>query len=188
MLQNQPSLAKWAIPLIMSFLLTSCGYLSEDPQQQAEQSWLAQDEQLNAAINQIREQGINAVVASAEAGSVASCVAQNLQADPLGALVTVEGALAESAQIATLLNDLQGLLQEDLSFEQMSDLLQKSAKAAAYAKEMISQQGVEQALQSLKNMATASQAYASQDLGGHLKQVLKACSQTEIPASAEKAI
>ena len=66
--------------------------------------------------------------------------------------------------------------------------LQKSAKAAAYAKEMISQQGVEQALQSLKNMATASQAYASQDLGEHLKQVLKACSQTEMPASAEKAI
>lgn len=188
MLSNQPSITKWAIPLLMSFLLTSCGYLSEDPQQQAEQSWLAQDEQLNAAINQIREHGINAVIASAEAGSVASCVAQNLQADPLGVLVTVEGALAESTQIATLLNDLQGLLQEDLTLEQMSELLQKSAKAAAYAKEMISQQGIEQALQNLKNMTTASQAYASQDLGGHLQQVLKACSQTAVPAVADKTI
>ncbi len=188
MQQNQSSLTKWAIPLLMSFLLTSCGYLAEDPQQQAEQSWLAQDEQLNAAINQIREQGINAVVASAEAGSVAACVAQNLQADPLGTLVTVEGALAESTQIATLLNDLQGLLQEDLSLEQMSELLQKSAKAAAYAKEMISQQGVEQALLSLKNMATASQAYATEDLGGHLKQVLKACSQTAVPANTDKSV
>ena len=182
MQQNQPSLAKWAIPLLMSFLLTSCGYLSEEPQQQAEQSWLAQDEQLNAAINQIREQGLNAVVASTEAGSVAACVAQNLQADPLGALVTVEGALAESAQIATLLNDLQGFMSEELTLEQMSELLQKSAKAAAYAQELISQQGVEQALQTLKNMATASQSFATEDLGGHLKRVLKACSQTEVPA------
>jgi len=186
--QNQPSLVKWTIPLLMSFLVTSCGYLSEDPQQLAEQSWLAQDEQLNAAINQIRDQGISAVAASAEAGSVAACVAQNLQADPLGSLVTVEGALAESAQIATLLNDLQGFLQEDISLEQMSELLQKSAKAAAYAKEIISQQGVEQALQSLNNMATASQSYATEDLGGHLKQVLKACSQTEVPAKDDKAI
>lgn len=187
MTMSPTTLSKWAAPLLMTVLLTSCGYLSENPQQQAEQSWLSQDAELNNAITQIREHGISAVMASAEAGSVAACVAQNLNADPLGDFVNVEGALAETTQIATLLTDLQGLLAEDMNFEQMSELLQKSAQAATYAAQMIEQQGVEQALQSLQTMVANSKNFATEDLGSHLQQLLKACNQTELPAKNPEA-
>lgn len=166
---------RYTLPVLLSFFLTSCGYFSADPKQLAEQAWLAKDQQLAAAVTQIREQGLDAVVASAEAGSVAACVAATLTADPLGKLISVEGALAESAKVAQLLADLEQLLQQDFSFEQLASALEKSAAAAAYAKTLIEQQGLEQALLTLKQMVTASTAVAQQDLGAHLQSLLQSC-------------
>lgn len=166
---------RYTLPVLLSFFLTSCGYFSADPKQLAEQAWLAKDQQLAAAVTQIREQGLDAVAASAEAGSVAACVAATLTADPLGKLISVEGALAESAKVAQLLADLEQLLQQDFSFDQLASALEKSAAAAAYAKTLIEQQGLEQALLTLKQMVTASTAVAQQDLGVHLQSLLQSC-------------
>ena len=163
------------------FLLTSCGYLSENPKAALEQQWLQQDPQIAEAVKQIREQGLAAVAESAEAGTVAACVASRLAADPMGKLITVEGALAESAKVAQLLADLEQLLQQDFSFEQLASTLEKGAAAAAYAKTLIDQQGLEQALQTLKQMVSASSAVAQQDLGAHLQSLLQSC-QTAAPA------
>ncbi|HCU65961.1 MAG TPA: hypothetical protein DF774_09400 [Rheinheimera sp.] len=172
---------RYTLPVLLSFFLTSCGYFSADPKQLAEQAWLAKDQQLAEAVSQIREQGLDAVVASAEAGSVAACVAGKLTTDPLGKLISVEGALAESAKVAQLLADLEQLLQQDFSFEQLASTLEKGAAAAAYAKTLIDQQGLEQALQTLKQMVSASSAVAQQDLGAHLQSLLQSC-QTAAPA------
>ena len=95
------------VPATLSFLLTSCGYLAGDEKQQLEQAWLAKDQQLQQAVEQIRTQGLEAVASGAEAGTVASCVATTLVADPVGRLISVEGALVESAKVSQLLADLQ---------------------------------------------------------------------------------
>ncbi len=163
------------VPATLSFLLTSCGYLAGDEKQQLEQAWLAKDQQLQQAVEQIRTQGLEAVANGAEAGTVASCVATTLVADPVGRLISVEGALVESAKVSQLLADLQQVMEQDVSLEQMAGLLQRGADAALYAKTLIEQQGVEQALQTLKQMAIASQQFAQQDLGAHLQQLLGTC-------------
>jgi mannitol-specific phosphotransferase system IIBC component len=149
--------------------------LAGDEKQQLEQAWLAKDQQLQQAVEQIRTQGLEAVAAGAEAGSVASCVATTLAADPVGRLISVEGALVESAKVSQLLADLQQVMEQDVSLDQVAALLQRGADAAAYAKTLIEQQGLEQALQTLKQMMIASQQFAQQDLGAHLQQLLASC-------------
>ena len=120
-------------------MLTSCGYLAGDEKQQLEQAWLAKDQQLQQAVEQIRTQGLEAVASGAEAGTVASCVATTLVADPVGRLISVEGALVESAKVSQLLADLQQVMEQDVSLEQMAGLLQRGADAAVYAKTLIEQ-------------------------------------------------
>lgn len=160
-------------------LLTSCGYFSEDQQQQAEQALLSQDEKVAQAIEQIREKGLDAVVASAEAGSTAACVAGRLAQDPLGKLITVEGALAESARVSDLLAELEKLFQTEPSFEQMASLLQKGAASARYASQLIKEQGFEGAVQTLQSMASAK--LEQQGLGEHLQLVLASCKNYDVP-------
>lgn len=155
------------------FLLTSCGYFAEDQQQQAEQALLAQDENVAKAIELIREKGLEAVAASADAGSTAACVAQRLTQDPLGKLITVEGALAESARVSDLLADLEQLFQSEPSLEQMTSLLQKGAASARYASQLIQQQGFDGAVQTLHSMTKAK--LEQQGLGQHLQLVLASC-------------
>lgn len=177
---------RYALPVVLSFLLTSCGYFSTDPRQAAEQAWLAKEQQLATVVQQIRDQGLDTVLAKAEAGSVSACVANKLSTDPLGNLISVEGALAESAKVTQLLADLEQLLQQDFSFEQLANTLEKGAHAAAYAKTLLEQQGLDQALRTLQHMVQASTALAQQDLGAHLQQLLQSCqpaSTTEMPPS-----
>ena len=164
-------------PAVLALGLSGCGYFGGDEKLQLEQAWLAKNEQLQQVIEQIRTQGIETVAKGADAGSVAACVASKLEMDPLGELVNVEGALVESAKIAELMNELEGLMEQDFSLENMSSLLQKGADAAAYAKQIIADQGVEQGLQHLQQMATASEEFASQDLGAHFQQLLLECQQ-----------
>jgi len=174
-------------PLITAsflLLLTSCGYLSENPQTALEQQWLQKDPQLADAVKQIREQGLAAVAGSAEAGSMAACVAERLAADPMGKLINVEGALVESAQVAKLLADIEKMFSQELSFDSVAGLLEQGADAAAYAKTLIDQQGIEQALASLKTLTEQSQQFASQDLGGHLQALISTCKSHEVPPAA----
>lgn len=156
-------------------LLSGCGYFGGDEKQQLEQAWLAQDPQLQQVVEQIRSRGLDVVAQSAAAGTVSACVTEKLTQDPLGKLVNVEGALAESAKVTELLGDLQKLMEQEVSFDQVAGLLQKGADAAAYAKNLIDQQGLDQAIQSLKQMALASEQFAQQDLGAHFQQLLLEC-------------
>lgn len=163
------------VPVALAIGLSGCGYFGADEKQQLEQAWLAKDEQLQQVIEQIRSQGIEAVAKGADAGSVAACVAGKLEMDPLGELVNVEGALVESAKVAELMSELEGLMDQDFSLENMSSLLQKGADAAAYAKQIIADQGIEKGLAHIEQMATASEEFASQDLGAHFQQLLSEC-------------
>ncbi|ACK47412.1 hypothetical protein [Shewanella baltica] len=178
---------KCVLPATMLVLLSGCGYFGGDEKQQLEQAWLAQDPQLQQVVEQIRANGLDVVAQSAAAGTVSACVAEKLSQDPLGKLVNVEGSLVESAKVAELLGDLQKVMEQDISFDQVASLLQKGADAAAYAKSLIEQQGLDQALQSLKQMATASEQFAQQDLGAHFQQLLLECktvAPTPTPAPA----
>ena len=64
-------------------------------------------------------------------------MATTLVADPVGRLISVEGALVESAKVSQLLADLQQVMEQDVSLEQMAGLLQRGADAAVYAKTLI---------------------------------------------------
>ena len=125
---------KCLIPATMMVLLSGCGYFGGDEKQQLEQAWLAKDPQLQQVVEQIRANGLDVVAQSAAAGTVSACVAEKLSQDPLGKLVNVEGSLVESAKVAELLGDLQKVMEQDISFDQVASLLQKGADAAAYAK------------------------------------------------------
>ena len=163
------------VPVALAIGLSGCGYFGGDEKQQLEQAWLAKNEQLQQVIEQIRSQGIQAVASGADAGSVAACVASKLEIDPVGELVNVEGALVESAKVSELLSELEGLMEQDFSLENMSNLLQKGADAAAYAQQIIADQGIEKGLAHIEQMATASEEFASQDLGAHFQQLLTEC-------------
>ncbi|AQS39619.1 hypothetical protein Sps_04534 [Shewanella psychrophila] len=52
--------------------LSGCGFFESDDKQQLEQAWLAKDQQLAEVIEQIRTQGVDAVAASAQVGSVSA--------------------------------------------------------------------------------------------------------------------
>ena len=171
------------IPLSLVFSLTGCGYFGDDVKAKQEQEWLAQHQQLNDAVKLIREQGLDTVVATAEAGTVAACVASKLTADPVGQLITVEGALAETAKITQLVADVQQLLEQELDLMQLSNLLKQGAELTAYATALLNQQGLEQALATLKQMALDSQGFAQENLGGHLQKVMEGC-ETPEPAPA----
>lgn len=176
-------------PLLTSFSLalslSGCGFFGDDAKVEQEQAWLAQHQQLNEAVKLIRDQGLDAVVATAEAGSVAACVASKLSADPVGHLITVEGALMETAKITQLLADVQQLLEQEIDLMQLSNLLKQGAELTAYATALLSEQGVEQALATLKQMILESQGFAQQNLGGHLQQVMQSCETTSPPPATE---
>ena len=87
--------------LLVTAAVTGCDAL-QDSKAQLEEDYLSQHQQLQHAIEQIREQGIASVKASAETGSVAACVASQLDADPMGALATVEGALQDNANLGDI--------------------------------------------------------------------------------------
>jgi len=165
------------IALVFVVSLSGCGFFESDDKQLLEQTWLAKDQQLKEVIEQIRAQGVDAVAASAQVGSLSACVAQELSEDPFADLMQVEGALVESAKVSELLAGIESFMEQEFSLDQVSSLLQKGADAAAYARTLIDQQGLEQALDSLQQMAQAGKEYAGEDLGGHFKQILSACKQ-----------
>lgn len=155
--------------------LSGCGWFGGDEKAALEQAWLNKDVEIKQAVEQIRTQGLEAVASSAQAGSVAACVADRLAKDPLGELATVEGALAESAKVAELLAELENLMSQEFSFDSAASLLQKGADMAAYAKVLIEEQGLEGASRSLAAMATQAESFAQQDLGAHFQTLIEGC-------------
>jgi hypothetical protein len=98
----------------------------------------------------------------------------------MGKLITVEGALVESAKVAQLLSDIEQVFSQELSFDSVAAMLEQGADAAAYAKTLIDQQGLEQALATLKTLVSQTQQFASKDLGGHLQALISTCKAYEV--------
>ncbi|MBV7314394.1 hypothetical protein [Shewanella sp. NIFS-20-20] len=167
--------SRWFLGVSLSSALVGCGFVGETDKQQLEQVWLAQHQEVQQAIEDIRAQGLEMVAQTAQAGSVSACVAEALAESPVGALASVEGALAESANITELLASLQTAMSEELSIETVSNLLQQGADAATYAKDLIAEQGLEQALATLSQMQQATSELTDQDLGAHLQALVLAC-------------
>lgn len=169
---------RYLVTLVLVTGLSGCGFFESEDKQRLEQAWLAKDQQLKQVIEQIRTQGIDAVAASAQVGSVSACVAQQLSDDPFAELVQVEGALVESAKVSELLASVESIMNQEFSFEQVTSLLQTGAEAATYAKTLIDQQGLDKGLETLQLMAQTGKEYASQDLGSHFQSILLLCKAT----------
>lgn len=162
------------------FLLTSCGYLAQDAQSKAEQEFLQKDQQVADVIEQIRTQGIEAVAKSAEAGSVAACVASRLATDPVGKLVTVEGALTEGARITELMAQLEQMLQSEPTLADLGNILEQGAAAARYASQLIRDLGFEGALAAIKQMAAEKNPLGQTALGEHFQLLIASCQSHQV--------
>jgi hypothetical protein len=146
----------------------------ENSKTQIEQQYLSENQELKAAIETIREQGLEAVAASAEKGSVAACVAKNLDADPMGALVEVEGALQDSADLAGLVETINSLTEQELSIETIGQLLQHGADTVDYLKTLLSEYELSELQTQLTSLLEQGQN-KTQDVGQHLRELIEQC-------------
>ena len=146
----------------------------ENSKAQIEQQYLSENQELKAVIETIREQGLEAVAASAEKGSVAACVAKNLDADPMGALVEVEGALQDSADLAGLVETINSLTEQELSIETIGQLLQHGAETVDYLKTLLSEYELSELQTQLTSLLEQGQN-KTQDVGQHLRELIEQC-------------
>ena len=146
----------------------------ESSKAQIEQQYLSENQELKAAIDAIREQGLQAVATSAENGSVAACVAKNLDSDPMGALIEVEGALQDSADLAGLVVTINSLTEQELSLETIGKLLQHGAETVDYLKTLLSQYELSELQTQLTHLLEQGQN-KTQDVGQHLRELIEQC-------------
>ncbi|TMN86613.1 hypothetical protein CWB72_19245 [Pseudoalteromonas phenolica] len=146
----------------------------ESSKAQIEQQYLSENQELKAAIDAIREQGLQAVATSAENGSVAACVAKNLDSDPMGALIEVEGALQDSADLAGLVETINSLTEQELSLETIGKLLQHGAETVDYLKTLLSQYELSELQTQLTHLLEQGQN-KTQDVGQHLRELIEQC-------------
>lgn len=146
----------------------------ESSKAQIEQQYLSENKELKAAIDAIREQGLQAVATSAESGSVAACVAKNLDSDPMGALIEVEGALQDSADLAGLVETINSLTEQELSLETIGKLLQHGAETVDYLKTLLSQYELSELQTQLTHLLEQGQN-KTQDVGQHLRELIEQC-------------
>ncbi|TMP82857.1 hypothetical protein CWB73_03220 [Pseudoalteromonas phenolica] len=146
----------------------------ESSKAQIEQQYLSENQELKAAIDAIREQGLQAVATSAESGSVAACVAKNLDSDPMGALIEVEGALQDSADLAGLVETINSLTEQELSLETIGKLLQHGAETVDYLKTLLSQYELSELQTQLTHLLEQGQN-KTQDVGQHLRELIEQC-------------
>ena len=146
----------------------------ESSKAQIEQQYLSENQELKAAIDAIREQGLQAVATSAENGSVAACVAKNLDSDPMGALIEVEGALQDSADLAGLVETINSLTKQELSLETIGKLLQHGAETVDYLKTLLSQYELSELQTQLTHLLEQGQN-KTQDVGQHLRELIEQC-------------
>lgn len=146
----------------------------ESSKAQIEQQYLSENQELKAAIDAIREQGLQAVATSAESGSIAACVAKNLDSDPMGALIEVEGALQDSADLAGLVETINSLTEQELSLETIGKLLQHGAETVDYLKTLLSQYELSELQTQLTHLLEQGQN-KTQDVGQHLRELIEQC-------------
>ncbi|MEI5639245.1 MULTISPECIES: hypothetical protein [unclassified Pseudoalteromonas] len=159
--------------LLVTAAATGCDAL-QDSKAQLEQDYLSQHQQLQQAITQIREQGIASVKASAETGSVAACVAKQLDADPMGALATVEGALQDNANLGDILAAVENLSTQEISLDQLPELIQQGADTVRYLKTLLSEYDLSELKQQAADLLATGEA-KSEDVGAHLRTLIESC-------------
>ncbi|WP_440055428.1 hypothetical protein ACSLBF_04600 [Pseudoalteromonas sp. T1lg65] len=158
---------------LLALLLAGCDSL-EDSRTQVETQYLDQHQELKQAVELIRAQGIESVRATADAGSVAACVAKNLDADPVGALIQVEGVLQDSVNLDQLLTTMSSLSDQKMGLDRLPDLLQQSTDTLRYVKTMLE----EYELQELKTQAIKMLEQGqtkTENVGEHLRQLIETC-------------
>ncbi|WP_372769210.1 hypothetical protein [Pseudoalteromonas sp.] len=153
--------------------LAACDF-AEDPKKALERQYFSEHQELQHAIEDIRTKGLSAVKQGAEAGTVAACVASKLDADPMGALIEVEGALQDSIDLSELLVTLSNLSQQELSLESLPDLIRQGTDALTYVKHMLEQYDVDQIQQQAAELITNGQT-KTKDLGEHLRSLVEQC-------------
>ena len=146
----------------------------ESSKAQIEQQYLSENQELKAAIDAIREQGLQAVATSAENGSVAACFAKNLDSDPMGALIEGEGALQYSADLAGLVETINSLTEQELSLETIGKLLQHGAETVDYLKTLLSQYELSELQTQLTHLLEQGQN-KTQDVGQPLRELIEQC-------------
>lgn len=158
---------------LLTVSLSGCDVF-ESSKAQIEQQYLSENQELKAAIDAIREQGLQAVATSAESGSVAACVAKNLDSDPMGALIEVEGALQDSADLAGLVETINSLTEQELSLETIGKLLQHGAETVDYLKTLLSQYELSELQTQLSHLLEQGQN-KTLDVGQHLRDLIEQC-------------
>jgi phosphoribosylformylglycinamidine (FGAM) synthase-like enzyme len=146
----------------------------ESSKAQIEQQYLSENQELKAAIDAIREQGLQTVATSAESGSVAACVTKNLKSDPMGALIEVESVLQDSAGLEGLVETINSLTEQELSLETIGKLIQHGAEKAEYLKTLLSQYELSELQTQLTHLLEQGQK-KSQDIGQHLRELIEIC-------------
>ncbi|WP_462174398.1 hypothetical protein [Pseudoalteromonas xiamenensis] len=139
-----------------------------------EQQYLDQHPELQAAISTIRENGLNAVAKTAEKGSVASCVATKLESDPLGSLATVEGALQDSANLTDLFSAIAELSSQEISLDQIPNLLRQGAETLNYLRTLLSQYELAELKTKVTDFVDHTQIQSA-DVGSHLRNLIAQC-------------
>ncbi|MCF2857842.1 hypothetical protein L1286_10195 [Pseudoalteromonas sp. SMS1] len=163
-----------AIIMGLSAVLTTGCDVFEDSKAQIEAQYLAENQELQAVIEQIREQGLEAMSRSAEAGSLAGCVVGKLDGDPMGALVEVEGALQDSASVAELANSIANLGDQEISLETIPELLKAGAETVTYLKTMLETYDLGE-LQSQFSVLLEQGQTKTEDIGTHLRGLIEQC-------------
>ncbi|MFY8350391.1 hypothetical protein AAEU29_07630 [Pseudoalteromonas sp. SSM20] len=158
---------------IFGSTLTACD-LAEDPKKALERQYFSEHQELQQVIEDIRTEGLSAVKQGAEAGTVAACVASKLDADPMGALIEVEGALQDSIDLSELLATLSNLSEQELSLESLPDLIRQGTDALTYVKHMLEQYDVNEIQQQAAELIANGQT-KTKDLGQHLRSLVEQC-------------
>ncbi|WP_052262699.1 hypothetical protein [Pseudoalteromonas luteoviolacea] len=158
---------------LSAFFTTGCDVF-ENSKAQIEAQYLAENQELQAVIEQIREQGLEAMAKSAQAGTMASCVASKLDGDPMGALVEVEGALQDGASVAELANSIASLTDQEISLESIPELLKAGAETVTYLKTLLSTYDLAELQTQFSTMLEQGQT-KTEDIGTHLRGLIEQC-------------
>ncbi|ALU44726.1 hypothetical protein [Pseudoalteromonas rubra] len=153
--------------------LSGCDFLG-DSKTKIEQQYLANNQELELVIEDIRAHGLEAMSQSAEAGTLASCVAKQLNGDPMGAMIEVEGALQDSANLADLMDTITGLADQELSMESLPSLLQAGADTMSYLKTLLANYELSELQQQVQTLLEQGQS-KSEDIGTHLRNLVEQC-------------
>ncbi|MBE0367061.1 hypothetical protein J8L98_21880 [Pseudoalteromonas sp. MMG013] len=162
--------------VLSGFLLlsvTACDVF-ESSKTQIEEQYLSQNNELKSAIEAIREQGLATFSSTAEKGTVAACVAKQLDADPMGALIEVEGALQDSADLSKLAETIGSLSESEISLESIPQLLQQGADTVNYLRTLLSEYNLNE-LQEKAAQVLQDGRSQSQDIGAHLRSLIEQC-------------